>query len=144
MDKAMLKDLNSLIQLDIDAIYCYDEAIKHIDDRDIATTMEGYRSDHQQHVDALSSIVSSNGGTPPKRSPDMKGRLLQGMTALRSATGTEGALKAMEMNEKKTNEEYDKAQSWDVPPDVHAVLEKNLDDERRHLAYVQSQLHALV
>jgi uncharacterized protein (TIGR02284 family) len=143
MDKAILKDLNSLIQLDIDAIYCYDEAIKHIDDRDIATTLEGYRSDHQQHVDALSSIVSRNGGTPAERSPDLKGRLLQGMTALRSVTGTEGALKAMEMNEKKTNEEYDKAQSWAVPSDVHAVLEKNLDDERRHLAYVQSELHVL-
>jgi len=144
MDKSMLKSLNSLIQLDIDAIYCYDEAIKRIDDRAIATTLEGFRNDHQRHVDALSALVAGDGGTPPEQSPDMKGRLLQGMTALRSVTGTEGALKAMEMNEKKTNEEYSEAQSWDVPPDVHAVLEKNLDDERRHLAYVQSQLHVLV
>ncbi len=69
--------------------------------------------------------------------------LLQGITALRSATGTEGALKAMETNEKKTNEEYQKAQDWSVPADVRAVLARGLDDEQRHLAYVQSELHAL-
>jgi uncharacterized protein (TIGR02284 family) len=143
MDKTMLKNLNSLIQLDIDAIYCYDQAIKNIDEHDIATTLEGYRSDHQRHVDDLSDIVSDNGGQPPKRSPDMKGVLLEGITALRSVTGTEGALKAMETNEKKTNEEYGKAQSWDVSPEIHAVLRKNLDDEKRHLAYVQSELHVM-
>lgn len=71
----------------------------------------------------------------------MKGVLLEGMTALRSATGTEGALKAMEMNEKTTNRRYEEAQDWDVPPNVKGVLELNLDDERRHLQYIQSQLH---
>jgi uncharacterized protein (TIGR02284 family) len=141
MDQSVLKKLNSLIQLDIDAIYCYNEALKHIDDRDVASTLEGYRDDHQQHVDDLSAITSGNGGEPPKQNPDMQGILLKGITALRSVTGTEGALKAMESNEKKTNDEYGKAQAWDVSPDVQRVLRKNYDDEKRHLAYVQSQLH---
>lgn len=144
MDKTMVKNLNSLIQLDIDAIYCYDQAIKHMDDHDSATTLEGFRSDHQKHVDALSALVSSNGGKPPKRSPDMEGLLLEGMTALRSITGTEGALKAMEMNEKKTNEEYGKAQSWGVTSSLHALLQTNRNDEKRHLEYIQSHLHVAV
>jgi uncharacterized protein (TIGR02284 family) len=143
MEKTMLDKLNSLIQLDIDAVYCYDEAIKRIEDDDIATTLQEYRGDHERHIDDLSEIVTSNGGKAPKRSPDIQGILLQGMTALRSAIGTEGALKAMETNEKKTNEEYGKARSWDVPPSIHDVLEKNFDDEKRHLAFVQSQLHAM-
>jgi uncharacterized protein (TIGR02284 family) len=143
MDKSMLEKLNSLVQLDIDAVYCYDEAIKRIAEDDIATTLQAFRGDHEKHIDDLSEIVTSNGGRATRRSPDMKGILLQGMTALRSATGTEGALKAMEMNEKKTNEEYDQAQAWDVPPSIHEVLAKNLDDERRHLEYVQSQLHVM-
>lgn len=143
MDKAMLDKLNSLIQLDIDAVYSYDEAIKRIEEDDIATTLQTYRGDHEQHIDSLSEIVASNGGKAPNRSPDMKGVLLQGITALRSVTGTEGALKAMEMNEKKTTEEYGKAQSWDVPAAIHQVLAKNYDDEKKHLAYVQSQLHVM-
>jgi uncharacterized protein (TIGR02284 family) len=143
LDKSMLDKLNALIQLDIDAVYCYDEAVKRIEEDDIATTLQTYRGDHERHVDALSEIVTSNGGKAPRRSPDMKGILLQGMTALRSVTGTGGVLKAMERNEKKTNEEYGKAQAWDVPAAVHQVLAKNYDDENQHLAYVQSQLHAM-
>jgi len=144
MDKSTLKKLNALIQLDIDAVYCYDQAIERIEDRDIAENLQNFRGDHEQHIDALSAIVNENGGEPPERSPDMKGYLLQGMTALRSASGTEGALKAMEMNEKTTNKRYEDAQNWVVPPDIHAVLQKNLDDEKRHLEYIQSQLHVQV
>lgn len=144
MDQSMLDRLNSLIQLDIDATYCYDEAIKRTEDRDIAATLQTYRGDHEKHIDDLSEIVTGNGGKAPKRTPDMQGLLLQGITALRSVTGTEGALKAMEMNEKKTNEEYGKAQDWDVSPSIHAVLERDLDDEKRHLEFVQSKLHAMV
>jgi len=143
MDEAMIEDLNSLIQLDTDAVYCYGEAINRIDDRDVASTLETFRGDHVRHIDELSTLVRTYGGEPPERTPDLRGRLLQGITALRSATGTEGALKAMEMNEKKTNEEYEQAQDWAVPADVRAVLARGLDDERRHLEYVQSELHAL-
>jgi uncharacterized protein (TIGR02284 family) len=140
MDSSMLKKLNSLIQLDIDAVYCYDKAIERTDDRDISDNFQNFRGDHEQHIDALSAIVSENGGEPPERSPDMKGYLLEGMTALRSASGTEGALKAMESNEKATTKNYEEAQDWAVPPDIHAVLAKNWDDEKRHLAYIQSHL----
>jgi uncharacterized protein (TIGR02284 family) len=143
MDTSMLDKLNALIQLDIDAACAYDEAIQRIEEKDIAATLQTCRGDHQRHIDDLSEIVTNNGGQAPKRSPDLKGLLLQGLTALRSATGTEGALKAMEMNEKKTNEQYGKAQAWDVPPGIHAVLARNLEDEKRHLEYVQSQLHAM-
>ena len=40
MDKAMLDELNSLIQLDIDAVYCYDDALPHLED---ATSPQPWR-----------------------------------------------------------------------------------------------------
>ena len=59
------------------------------------------------------------GGNPPKRSVDLKGLLLEGFTALRSVTGTEGALKAMQSNEKTTNKKYQEAlaisREWSLP-----------------------------
>jgi uncharacterized protein (TIGR02284 family) len=142
-ERTLLKNLNSLIQLDVDAAHCYDEAIQRIEDRGIATTLEAFRGDHQRHADDLSSLVSDLGGTPPKQSPDLKGLLLEGMTALRSATGTEGTLKAMEMNEKIAHREYERAQDWDVPANIKGVLELNWDDEKRHLEYIRSQLHVM-
>jgi uncharacterized protein (TIGR02284 family) len=142
MDQSTFKKLNSLIQLDIDATYCYDQAIERIDDRDIAEDLQNFRADHERHIDALSAIVNENGGAPPQRVLDTKGYLRQGITALRSAAGTEAALKAMEMNEKTTTKNYEQAWEWRVPPDVHAVLEKGWADEKRHLEYMQSCLDA--
>jgi rubrerythrin len=46
----------------------------------------------------------------------------------------------METNERTTNKNYEEAQEWAVSPDIHAVLAKNWDDEKRHLAYLQSHL----
>jgi uncharacterized protein (TIGR02284 family) len=141
MDESTLKRLNSLIQLDIDASDAYGKAIEHIDESEIASRLRMFRADHERHIDDLSQLVANYGGKPPKRSADLKGMLIEGFTALRSASGTDGALKAMETNEKMTTGKYRDAQSWSVPADVKAVLEANLDDEVRHLEYIQSQLH---
>jgi demethoxyubiquinone hydroxylase (CLK1/Coq7/Cat5 family) len=70
----------------------------------------------------------------------LKGYLIEGFTALRSMTGTEGALKAMRTNEKITNKNYDKALSQDLPADVAAIVRRNRDDERRHLEYIETAL----
>lgn len=140
MDPSTLRQLNSLIQLDIDAAFCYDQAIERADDRDLAEDLQNFRADHERHIDALSAIVNENGGAPPQRVPDMKGYLRQGITALRSARGIEDALKAMEANEKTTVKNYEQARAWPVPPDVHAVLEKGWDDEKGHLEYIQGCL----
>lgn len=141
MDQSMLKKANSLIQLDIDASEAYGKAIAHIDDAEIASRLRMFRADHERHIDDLAQLVTNYGGTAPKRSADLKGLLIEGFTALRSVSGTDGALKAMETNEKMTTGKYREAQNWSVPPDVKAVLEGNLDDEVRHLEYIQSQLH---
>ncbi len=141
MDESTFKKLNSLIQLDVDAVGAYDRAIGHIDDAEMAGRMRMFRGDHERHIDDLSQLVSTYGGEPPKRSADVKGVLIEGFTALRRVSGTEGALKAMETNEKMTTGKYRDAQNWSVPPEVKAVLEGNLDDEVRHLEYIQSHLH---
>ena len=141
MDQSTLKKLNSLIQLDIDAVDAYTRAIDHIDDPEIAGKLRMFRGDHERHIDDLSNLVSGYGGKLPERKADLKGLLIEGFTSLRSVTGTDGALRAMETNEKTTNRHYREAQGWSVPADVKAVLENNLEDEVRHLEYIQSQLH---
>jgi hypothetical protein len=54
--------------------------------------------------------------------------------------GPEGALKAMETNEKLTNSTYSKAVTWDTPRDIKMVLEKNYRDEQSHLAFIKDAL----
>ena len=136
----MIKNLSSLVQLDIDASHAYDQAIEQIDTLSIRNELIKFRGDHERHIDELSALIRKLGGTPPERSRDFKGYLIEGFTALRSSTGTEGALKAMQGNEKLTNKQYDKARSYDLTPEAKTLVERNYLDEVAHLKYIESVL----
>lgn len=136
----MVKKINSLVQLDIDAIHAYQQAIEKIDVDSVKTQLKQFESDHQRHVSELSQVVRRLGGQPPEFQRDFKGFLIQGFTAMRSVTGTEGALKAMKTNENITNRNYDDALSWDLPNDVKDVIRRNREDERRHLQYIEQAI----
>jgi uncharacterized protein (TIGR02284 family) len=140
VNKDTAKKLRSLAQLDIDAEHAYGQAIEEIKEPPIRNRLSDFREDHKRHVAELSVAIRELGETPPEYKRDTKGFLLEGFTAIRSKTGTEGALKAMRTNEKTTNKTYDKARSWDVSPSVKTLIEKNYEDERRHLQYIENAL----
>jgi rubrerythrin len=132
----IINQLKKLVQLDIDAIHAYTHAIDHIDIQDVKNRLAEFRGDHQRHVDDLSAVIRRYGDTPPELKQDFKGYLIQGMTSLRSVSGTAGALKAMKSNEELTNKTYDQAVAIGFPPDVQSIVARNRDDERRHLDYI--------
>ncbi len=136
----MIKKLNQLIQLDIDAAHAYEQAIGNISDAVIRDNIQGQQRDHERHITELSQEVRELGGTPEAYSKDFKGYLIEGFTSLRSITGTQGALKAMQGNEQLTNKYYESATEWDLTPAAKAIVEKNLSDERRHLNYINGVL----
>lgn len=140
-NKDVIKKLCKLAQLDVDAVEAYEQAIKNIDIAIIKTNLSRFRDDHKQHIKDLNQLIVSFGGEAVKETADLKGLLLEGFTALRSMTGTEGALKAMKGNEKLTNKTYDDAlQADELPENARLLLIKNRDDERRHLAYIEQVL----
>lgn len=141
MDRKDLVDqLQSLIKLDIDAIHAYDQAIKHIEKPLFRDRLVMFQSDHRRHVDDLSAKLRELGETPPAFSPDFKGFFIEGFTALRSMTGTKGALEAMETNERLTTSRYEKATGVDFPSDVLTLIKENYADEQRHLAFIREAL----
>ena len=141
MDRT-IKTLNNLVQLDYDAVLAYTRAINGVQPEhpDIRTRLAEFRSDHERHIRELTDVIVALGGTPPERSRDFKGILIEGMTAAEAALGTEWALRAMRTNEKLTNKRYDDALEIDLPPDVMQLIARNRDDERRHLAWIQEAL----
>lgn len=142
-NKEIIEELKSLVQLDIDATRAYAQAIDEIDIKFIKDHLDDFRNDHERHIYNLSPHITELGGTPPEKSPDLKGFIIAGFTMIRSQTGTEGALNAMETNEKMTNENYSEACSKDFPKDILAQLQSNYDDEQRHLEFIQQQLKIL-
>lgn len=138
----LIEELNDLIQLDFDAVRAYDQAIEKVEDDDARDDLQQFKLDHERHIQDLGKIVRKLGGVP-KDGPDLKGILLEGMTALRSATGTLGALKAMRMNEKITNKSYAKALELPLSQEFLDVVMRNREDERRHLIAIRAHIARL-
>jgi len=136
----ILNNLEKLIQLDVDATHAYDQAIKNVKEQVIKDKLIQFQSDHRKHVDLLSAKVLELGGTPPELSSDFKGFMISGFTALRSLTGTKGALEAMETNERLTTSRYEEASKLDYPVDVLAIVRSNYADEQRHLSYIREAI----
>lgn len=141
MDKFQLIDeLNNLIQLDIDAVRAYSQALGSVEDPEVSRQLTAFRGDHERHVTDLSALVRAAGGVPAD-APDLKGFFIEGMTAIRAMGGENAALSAMRDNERLTNRRYQAAlQLTGLPDDVRGVIAANREDERRHLAWIQARV----
>jgi rubrerythrin len=138
-ERAVLSLLQSLAQLDIDAVNAYRRALRRIEDGPVRDEIEGFRRDHERHVEELSAAIEKRGGKRPAFEPDTAGALIEGLTALRS-TGETGALKALKTNERLTNAAYAAAIREDLPSDVALLVQKNREDERRHFNFIRAEL----
>lgn len=136
-----LSTLRHLAQVDIDAIRAYTQAIENCGDRELAATLSAFRGDHERHVRDLSPAIRRLGGTPPN-SADVTGFGIAGFTAVMAGAGTTGALTVMESNEIVTNDAYRQALSRELPADIRGMVERNREDERRHLEAIRGRLEA--
>src|SRR5262249_35932037 len=92
--KAQIEELNELIEIEADALELYDEALGHIADPHVREALGSIAADHERHVAGLTQIVLDLGGKapPPPAERDVKGTVVKAQNALRSATGTRGAV----------------------------------------------------
>lgn len=136
----ILDTLQKLVQLDVDATHAYDQAIKNVKEQVIKDKLIQFQADHRRHIDILSAKAMELGGTPPELTSDFKGFIISGFIALRSLTGTKGALEAMETNERLTTSKYEEAAKKDFPLDVSTIVQSNLSDEQRHLSFIREAI----
>jgi uncharacterized protein (TIGR02284 family) len=134
--------LNQLIALDYDAVNAYETAIGRIASEQIREPLRRFQADHERHIRDLSAAVLQMDRKPRSR-PDGRGFFIRAFTAITSLMGDRAALIAMRSNEQLTNHTYDKALEdplW--PPSLRKLIERNRDDERRHLSFVQEAIEA--
>jgi hypothetical protein len=93
-----------------------------------------------RHVAELSDILSNMGRMPPKEA-DMKGILTKGKVVIAGLMGDEAILQAMRSNEADTKTAYERAVQFDgLPSTTLDVLQRGLDDERRHCQWILDTL----
>jgi len=139
-DLDRIERLSSLVQMDSDAVRTYEQALDEIEADAIRERLAQFRDEHIQHSEELSVVIQELGGTPPSQETDMKGFLTEKFAAVRSLSGTEGALKTMQTNEKLTNRIYQEARSWGLAPGADALIERYYRDEQRHLRSIREAL----
>jgi uncharacterized protein (TIGR02284 family) len=139
----LVKALSDLVQLDIDTVRAYDQAIGQIDDPIIRDRLLEFQSSHQNRIGALAEKIESMGGQPPDHSKDVKGYVMEAFTAIRSFSGLKGALAAMKTTEEITNKYYGGAVSWEVPSELKEMLRTYFSEEKIHLDYISGNLQAI-
>lgn len=140
MQKDFLSALEQLVRLDYDAIDAYEAAINRLENEYYQDKLEEFKVDHQRHIDEVSEFLRKNNKTPPVGS-DIKSLLTQGKVVLAKLLGDETILRAMKSNEIDTNTAYERINSYKaIPQDIKEVLEKGLQDEKKHLAWLEEQL----
>jgi uncharacterized protein (TIGR02284 family) len=141
-EKDAIKMIKDLVELDYDAIEAYEAAIARLDDAPIRARMSEFMEDHRRHVVELSQILIDLGETPPLQG-DAKKILTKGKVVLAGLIGDRAILTAMKTNEDDTNTAYDRAAGrGDMPASAQGVIARGLADERKHRAYIETQLAA--
>ena len=138
----LVRKLRALVKVDMDAVRAYDRAIEETDVPAVKKRFQSYRDDHQRHIRELSEVIRESGGEIPDMKQGIRGFLVRGFTDIRSRSGTYGALRAMRSNEKYTNIKYEDAAEWETGPLLKEIMFRNLDDERRHLNYIEQEIRA--
>ena len=135
----IVKKLNDLIELEYDAIAAYQAAIERLEDKNYQSQLNTFMQDHENHIAALSQLVSQEGGVPADKG-DMKAILTKGKVVIADLAGDEAILKAMLMNEEVTNKNYEKEVTKAYPEPIQSILQHHLADERRHKEWLEVAL----
>jgi uncharacterized protein (TIGR02284 family) len=138
-----IEELNELIRIDRDALGAYTEAIDAVREPAVRDPLTRFREDHERHVSALSEVVRRLGGKPAA-GVDLKGMLRKTLTKVAGLVGAETVLKAMKSNEEAINQAYERRSTMDFPSEVRELVQRNYEDERRHLAWVGDALRSRI
>jgi uncharacterized protein (TIGR02284 family) len=140
--KKLVDALDALLELDYDAIEAYDAAIARLKDASDKAQLGAFMADHERHVAELTALVEGLGRRASK-GPDLKRWLTKGKVVILGLAGDHAILLAMKTNEDDTNTAYERvAGRDDLSSEIRAVVARNLDDERRHRAWIEARLGA--
>jgi len=148
-ETALVADLNDLLKLDHDAVQAYTLAIKGLESEEYKARLVEFRGDHQRHIDELTQLVRSRGGTPMEMSHVSSGVFKLAVQAvgtgarLTGAAGDRAVLVAFKANERQVRDKYRRLAREVHEADVTSVLARAADDEARHYAWVLETLEDL-
>ncbi|MBA2480516.1 MAG: hypothetical protein H0V44_07625 [Planctomycetes bacterium] len=125
--------LISLTRFEIDIVKAYGLALDHLTEPAMRDAVFHLKADCERHVLELSEVLRALGSEPPAFERDLKGYVMACVTALRSAEGHDGAVRAISALSLAAIERYGDTLDWNEPMEVLAMLQSYQADHRRNL-----------
>lgn len=133
--------LQSLLELEHDAMEAYKLAINKIKNEGYKTKLETFFEDHKRHISELTSALQKH-DAKVKLGSDMKVWLTKGKTFMANLMGDDAILRAMFSNEQDTNRAYENMNDRkDIWADLVDVLKHALEDERSHKEWLKDTIN---
>lgn len=133
--------LKELIELDFDAVEAYQAAINRLESETFKMKFKEFLSDHERHIRELSELLRSYSEDAPEGPSIAKQWLTKGKVVLANIVGDKAILQAMSSNEIDTNVAYERMnQREDKWPESIEILQRGLEDEKRHKNWIEEQL----
>ncbi|MBW8309749.1 MAG: PA2169 family four-helix-bundle protein [Candidatus Paracaedibacteraceae bacterium] len=141
LEKNFTDALKDLIELEYDAVEAYKAAIERLESKQYKDKMSEFLRDHERHIQEFSNILKKHNEEAPQ-GPDMsKHWLAEGKVVLAGLIGDQAILTAMKTNEDDTNTAYERLNQFsDMWQDSENFLKEALKDERRHRAWIESEI----
>ena len=133
--------LKNLVELDNDAVEAYEMAINKLKAANYKLKLIEFKEDHERHIRELNTVLEKR-GQEKIIEPTNKQWLTKGKVFLGSLIGDKTILLAMKSNEMDTNMAYERMVSHqDKWPETMMILQRGLEDERKHKAWLESVLN---
>jgi rubrerythrin len=142
-DPRLIADLNDLLKLDHDAVQAYGLAIKALSSETLRTQLREHRADHERHVDELSQLIRSRGGTPVSLPHLPTGAFKLAVQAIGATGDDRSVLVAFKANERQVRDKFRRAAQREHDADIMSVLARAAEDEARHYQWALDSLRAL-
>lgn len=136
MDQKTAEMLNSLVQLEEDAVRACDQATTACDVMAIKSKVREMREQHAHRSAVLSRILIADGQHVVRR--DEKGFLVEGFAP--QMAGPEEVLAGLQRDEALVARSYGSVLAHELPAEVRAAIERAEQEEREHSAWIQGAL----
>ncbi|MGA2400485.1 MAG: ferritin-like domain-containing protein [Syntrophobacteraceae bacterium] len=133
----MADRLNSLVQVDIDAVHAYRQVMPLMGPGRVKDQLIRFQQDHERHIDQLSAVVRALDSEPPVLVTDVEGLHIQGFAAIGGATKPQSATEAVRAVEELANRLYRESCALDFTPNIKELVRRNYGEEQRHLRYLE-------
>jgi hypothetical protein len=136
----LIPALNSLAQLNIDAVSAYQHAMDLLPSNELRHELGNCKVQHALHVQTLSILVKELGGTPPVWRPNPNGVFLKASSGFLSRLHAKGILAALKSGERLLSRRYRALLSQPLPDRMGSLLRGQVEEEHSHIVYLEHTL----